>query len=411
MAKRNLRSTIREKRITENEIPSDGLVLAYDDLAYAASLGRTAKFPRGAIAFKWADEMAETTLKEVEWNTTRTGLIYPVAVFEPVELEGTVVSRASVHNISIIKELALGIGDRIRVYKANMIIPQIAENLSRSNTLPIPEACPICGGRTAIEKDADSEVLRCTNAGCPARQLKAYVHFVERDAMNIEGLSEATLEKMIAAGLLHEFADLYRLKREALLALEGFQEKSADKLLAAVEKSRERTLQAVLNALGIPGVGAANARLIALHFDEDPEKLRAAGEEELAAIEGVGPVLASAIHEYMNDAEKAARMDALLSELKLQKSVAGQNAGEGKLKGKTFVITGSLVHFGSRSDLKALIEAGGGKVSGKVSSKTECLINNDAASTSTKNREAGELGVRIVTEDEFLAEYLPEANV
>ena len=395
-----------EQRIVDNDIPSDGLVLAYDDLAYAASLGRTAKFPRGAIAFKWADEMAETTLRSVEWNTSRTGLINPVAVFDTVDLEGTEVSRASLHNISIIKQLKLGIGDRIKVYKANMIIPQISENLTQSGDLPIPAVCPVCGGEARIEKDNDSEVLRCFGTDCPAKQLKAYVHFVERDAMNIEGLSEATIEKLIAAGLIHEFADMYGLadKREALLGLEGFKDKAADKLIAAVEKSRNTSMARVLNAVGIPGIGLANAKLIAAHFDDDAEALKNAAVDELSAIEGVGSVMAEAFYGYMHDEHKKKVFEDLLSKLEIEKTV--RDAESQTLSGKTFVITGSLEHFGNRNELKAKIEELGGKVAGSVSKKTECLINNDIASTSGKNKDAKALGIRIITEEEFMEEYL-----
>ena len=306
-----------EQRIVDNDIPSDGLVLSYDDLAYAASLGRTAKFPRGAIAFKWADEMAETELLEVEWNTSRTGLINPVAVFAPVELEGTTVSRASVHNVSIIKELALGIGDKVKVYKANMIIPQIAENLTKSGTLKLPEVCPVCGGKTVIKKEADSEVLYCSNKECPAKHLKAFVHFVERDAMNIEGLSEATLEKLIGAGLIHHFYDIYHLKenRDAVRHLEGFHERSTDNLLESIEKSRSLPVERMLYALGIPGIGLANAKLIAKHFSYDLEQMKQAQESELSEIDKVGPVLAKAFYDHMHDAEKLEEMNALAAEL------------------------------------------------------------------------------------------------
>ncbi len=395
-----------EKRIASNDIPSDGLVLAYDDLAYAASLGRTAKFPRGAIAFKWADEMAQTTLRAVEWNTSRTGLINPVAVFDTVELEGTEVSRASLHNISIIKQLKLGIGDQIKVYKANMIIPQISENLTLSDDLRIPQTCPVCGGAAKIEKDNDSEVLRCTSQDCPAKQIKAYVHFVERDAMNIEGLSEATIEKLIAAGLIHEFADVYGLKdkKEAVLLLEGFKDKAADKLIAAVEKSRNTTMARLLNAVGIPGIGLANAKLIASHFDDDAGALKAAEVDELSAIEGVGSVMAEAFYGYMHDPDKLRIFDDLLHELVIEKTV--KDEASQTLSGKTFVITGSLVHFENRNELKARIEELGGKVAGSVSKKTECLINNDIASTSGKNKDAKAIGIRIITEDDFIKEYL-----
>lgn len=397
-----------EMRITENEIPSDGLVLSYDDLAYAASLGRTAKFPRGAIAFKWADEMADTELLEVEWNTSRTGLINPVAVFAPVELEGTTVSRASVHNVSIIRELALGIGDTIRVYKANMIIPQIAENLTKSGNLTLPEVCPVCGGKTILKKESDTEVLYCGNPTCPAKHLKRFVHFVERDAMNIEGLSEATLEKLIGAGLIHHFCDIYHLKeqRDAVRHLEGFHERSTDNLLESIEKSRSLPVARMLYALGIPGIGLANAKLIAGHFSYDLETMKQAQISELSAIDKVGPVLAEAFYSYMHDAQNLEELDALAAELTF--TVPEEATTEQTLSGSVFVITGGLNHFDNRNELKALIEARGGKVTGKVTGKTLCLINNDAASQSTKNKEAKALGVRIVTEDEFLAEFLPE---
>ncbi len=397
-----------EERIRENDIPSDGLVLSYDDLAYAESLGRTAKFPRGAIAFKWADEMAETELLEVEWNTSRTGLINPVAVFAPVELEGTTVSRASVHNVSIIRELALGIGDKVKVYKANMIIPQIAENLTKSGTLELPKTCPVCGGETVIKKEADSEVLYCSNKDCPAKHLKAFVHFVERDAMNIEGLSEATLEKLIGAGLVHRFCDIYHLRerRDEVRQLEGFHERSTDNLLQSIEKSRALPVARMLYALGIPGIGLANAKLIARHFSYDLEQMKQAQLSELSEIDNVGPVLAEAFYGYMHDAEKMEELNALVAELEFTEPEESNT--EQTLAGAVFVITGSLDHFENRNELKALIEARGGKVTGKVTGKTLCLINNDAASQSTKNKEAKALGVRIVTEDEFLAEFLPE---
>ncbi|MCR5129753.1 MAG: NAD-dependent DNA ligase LigA [Lachnospiraceae bacterium] len=397
-----------EERIRENDIPSDGLVLSYDDLAYAESLGRTAKFPRGAIAFKWADEMAETELLEVEWNTSRTGLINPVAVFAPVELEGTTVSRASVHNVSIIRELALGIGDKVKVYKANMIIPQIAENLTKSGNLELPKRCPVCGGETVIKKEADSEVLYCSNKDCPAKHLKAFVHFVERDAMNIEGLSEATLEKLIGAGLVHRFCDIYHLRerREAVRQLEGFHERSTDNLLQSIEKSRALPVARMLYALGIPGIGLANAKLIARHFSYDLEQMKQAQLSELSEIDNVGPVLAEAFYGYMHDAEKMEELNALVAELEFTEPEESNT--EQTLAGAVFVITGSLNRFENRNELKALIEARGGKVTGKVTGKTLCLINNDAASQSTKNKEAKALGVRIVTEDEFLAEFLPE---
>lgn len=400
-----------EAKIKDNDIPSDGLVLSYDDLAYAASLGRTAKFPRGAIAFKWADENAETTLRSVEWQTSRTGLINPVAVFDTVDLEGTEVRRASVHNVSMIRQLKLGIGDRIRVFKANMIIPQISENLTGSDDLEIPAICPVCGGRTEIRKQVDSEVLMCTAPDCPAKALKAFVHFTERDAMNIEGLSEATLEKLIAAGLIKDFHDIYHLEehREDILGMEGFKEKSCENLLSSIEKSRKVAVPRMLYALGIPGIGLAGAKLIAAHFSFDIEAVRSAGVEELSEIEGIGGVLAGAFCDYMSDEKNAAGLDALLKELELEIPVKHEGAAD--LTGKAFVITGSLNHFANRSDLKELIESYGGKVTGSVTSKTECLINNDSESTSSKNQTAKKNGISILTEDEFLSKYMPDYQV
>ena len=395
-----------EERIKDNDIPSDGLVLSYDDLAYAASLGRTAKFPRGAIAFKWADETAETVLRSVEWQTSRTGLINPVAVFDPVDLEGTEVKRASVHNISVIKELKLGIGDRIKVYKANMIIPQISEDITASGSLAIPERCPVCGAPAVIEKAVDSEVLMCTGTECPAKKVKSFVHFASREAMNIEGLSDMTLEKFIAAGLLHELPDIYALKdkREGILGLEGFKEKSVNNILESIERSRECECSRFITALGIAGIGLSAARLICDEFSSDMEKIMNAKEEELSSIAGIGPVLAAAFYSFMHEPANIETVKALTKELKIKKSE--KTDGDERLKGYSFVITGSLVHFDNREELKAVIERLGGKVSGSVSAKTECLINNDAASSSNKNMKAKELGVKILTEDEFLSTYL-----
>ena len=400
-----------EKAIEDNDIPSDGLVLSYDDLAYAESLGRTAKFPRGAIAFKWADETAETVLRKVEWQTSRTGMINPIAVFDCVDLEGTEVRRASLHNVSVIKELKLGIGDRITVYKANMIIPQISENMTKSDSLEIPSVCPVCGAPSKIVRQVDSEVLTCTGSECPAKKLRSFVHFVERDAMNIEGLSEATLEKLIGAGLLHEFRDIYNLrdKSDEILSLEGFKEKSRANLIESIEKSSKTTMPRLIYAMGIPGVGAAVAKLISGHFSHSLEAMKKAGPEELSEIEGVGEVLAGAFCSYMQNDDFVKQLDALAEELEFES--ADNGSGDDSLAGLTFVITGSLMHFGNRSDLKNLIEAHGGKVSGSVSKKTECLINNDAASTSSKNRTAIANGVKILTEDDFLSKYLPDFTV
>ena len=392
-------------RIETYEIPSDGLVLTYEDIAYGQSLGRTAKFPRHSIAFKWADELRETTLKEIEWSPSRTGLINPVAIFEPVELEGTTVSRASVHNISILRSLKLGIGDRITVYKANMIIPQIAENLTCSDTVEIPRVCPVCGGRTQIRQVADAQSLYCTNGDCAAKKIKAFTLFVSRDAMNIDGMSEATLEKFLNQGFLHEFADLYHLDRyqEEIVSMEGFGEKSYRNLMESIEKSRRTTLPQVVYGLGIANIGVANAKMLCRHFDYDPERLMQADAEELSAIEGVGEVIANAFVEHMQNPEHVRRIRNLLAELQLQ---AVEVSADQNLAGKSFCITGSLKAYSSRNELKDVIEQKGGKVTGSVTSKTECLINNDIASASSKNKKAKELGIPILTEEDFMAKYL-----
>ena len=395
-----------ERRIENYDIPSDGLVLTYEDIAYGQSLGRTAKFPRHSIAFKWADELRETTLKEMEWSASRTGLINPVAIFEPVELEGTTVSRASVHNISIVRGLKLGIGDRITVYKANMIIPQIAENLTCSDTLEIPSVCPVCGGATQIRQVNEVQSLYCTNEDCAAKKIKAFTLFVSRDAMNIEGLSEATLEKFIDRGFIQEYSDLYHLARyqDEITRMEGFGEKSYGNLIQSIDASRKTTLPRVIYALGIANIGVANAKMLCKHFDYDFEQMKHADVEELSAIEGVGEVIATAFVEYMHREDNLARMEHLWQELDIE--VPKVDASAQTLTGKVFVITGSLEYYASRNELKDIIEQKGGKVTGSVTSKTDCLINNDIASTSSKNKKAKELNIPIITEEQFRREYL-----
>ncbi|HBA62863.1 MAG TPA: DNA ligase (NAD(+)) LigA [Lachnospiraceae bacterium] len=390
------------KKIVENDFPSDGLVLTYDDIAYGQSLGRTAKFPRDSFAFKWADELRETTLKEIEWSPSRTGLINPVAIFEPVELEGTTVSRASVHNISIMEELELGIGDTIQVYKANMIIPQIAENLTRSGVKDIPKACPVCGGETQIRQLSGTKTLYCTNPDCQAKHLKAFALFVSRDALNIDGLSEATLEKFIGHGYIREFADIFHLDRYAdeIRGMEGFGEKSYQNLMASVEKARTTTLPRVLYGLGIAGVGLANAKLICRELQYDLEKIFTASEEELAQIDGIGPVIAGAVAEHFRNPVNVERVERLMKEL----TVPGEKEETGNqiFKGMNFVVTGSVHHFANRNEIKEKVESLGGKVTGSVTSKTNYLINNDTESTSSKNKKARELGIPVISEDEFL---------
>ena len=394
-----------ENKIPAYDVPSDGLVLTYEDIAYGKSLGRTAKFPRDAIAFKWADEIRETTLTEVEWSASRTGLINPVAIFMPVELEGTTVSRASVHNVSIVKELKLGIGDRITVYKANMIIPQIAENLTQSGNLSIPATCPVCGGETKIQNMNDTETLYCTNPECAAKKIKSFTLFVSRDALNMEGLSEATLEKFISMGFIHEYADLFHLAehRDAIVDMEGFGEKSYANLMDSIEKARNTTLPRLIYGLGIANIGLVNAKMLCRHFDYDLDALQSAKEEELSDIEGVGDVIAGAFVSYMNNPANKEKIDHLLPELHLEKpesSTENQN-----LAGLSFVVTGTLNSFENRNALKEEIEKRGGKVTGSVTSKTECLINNDVTSSSSKNKKAKELNVPILSEEDFLQKY------
>ncbi len=399
----NLAETVEwfSRAIEKNPVPSDGLVAVYDDMEYGRSLGATSRFPRDSIAFKWADEMRETVLKEIEWSPSRTGLINPVAIFEPVELEGTTVSRASVHNISIMKGLELGIGDTIQVYKANMIIPQIAENLTRSGVTDIPKACPTCGGATEILKVNDAESLYCANPECQAKKIKSFTLFVSRDALNIEGLSEATLEKFIARGFVHEFSDLFRLSgyRDEIVTMEGFGEKSYVNLMDSLERARETSLYRVIYGLGIPNVGLSNARLICKQFDAEVETLLEASSGDLSAIDGVGTVIADSFVEYFADAGRRERFYRLLKELHLKKEEVRE---EQTLAGRTFVITGTLERFANRSELKAFIEERGGKVTGSVTGKTDYLINNDLTSNSGKNKKARELGVPILSEEEFL---------
>ena len=389
------------EQIVHNDFPSDGLVLVYDDIAYGQSLGTTAKFPRDSYAFKWADEIRETTLLEIEWSPSRTGLINPVAIFEPVELEGTTVSRASVHNLSIMEELHLGIGDTIEVYKANMIIPQIAKNLTGSDNIEIPKVCPVCGGATEIRQMNDAKSLYCTNPMCQAKRIKSFALFVSRDALNIDGLSEATLEKFIARGFIHKYRDIFHLDsyQEEIQTMEGFGEKSYANLIASVDKARSTTLAKVVYGLGIAGIGLANAKLICRHFKNDVEKMTGASEEELSNIQGVGPVLAAAFVKYFISEERKKEFKLLLGELEIQPE---EMAEEQKFAGMSFVVTGSVNHFANRNEVKELVEKMGGKVTGSVTKKTNYLINNDVESASSKNRKAKELGVPIISEEEFI---------
>lgn len=399
----NMQETVKyfSDKILQNDFPSDGLVLVYDDIAYGESLGSTAKFPRNSIAFKWSDETVETTLRYIEWSASRTGLINPVAVFDPVELEGTTVSRASVHNVSIVKELMLGEGDTISVYKANMIIPQIAENLTKSNTAEIPKLCPVCMAPTKIEHTNEAEMLYCTNPDCQAKHIKSFSHFVERNAMNIDGISEQTLEKLIDRGLIKTYTDLYHIDkyRDEIISMEGFKDKSYDNIIRSVEASRNTTLDRVIYGLGIAGIGPANAKLICRYYNEDPKVITGLTREELVKVEGIGDVLAQAFADYFADDDNCARFYELLDELNLTKE---QRNADSSIAGKVFVITGSVNHFANRDELKEFIEKNAGKTTSTVSKNTDYLINNDTASNSSKNKKAKELGIPIISEEEFL---------
>ncbi len=393
------------EKISSNDFPSDGLVLLLDDIAYGEALGRTAKFPRNAMAFKWADETADTKLLDIEWSASRTGLINPVAIFEPVELEGTTVSRASVHNVSIVRQLQLGIGDTIQVYKANMIIPQIAENLTRSGKIVIPDKCPVCGEPTSIHEEKDVSVLMCDNPRCLAKKIKSISHFVSRDAMNIDGMSEATIEKLIAHGILHELADLFRLDKhkETIVSLEGFGEKSYEKLVEAAERSRFTNVAKFVYSLGVPNIGLSNAKMICKYFHNDFEKVRNADVEELVSIDGVGEIIAESFAAFFRDEENNKIINDLLQIVEFEKE-EDNPVGE-DMAGINFVITGSVNHFANRNEVKELIEKRGGKVTGSVTSKTNYLINNDNMSSSSKNKKAKELNIPIITEEEFMNMY------
>lgn len=395
-----------EEKIQTYDIPSDGLVLTYEDIAYGQSLGRTAKFPRDSIAFKWKDEIKETILSEIEWSPSRTGLINPVAIFEPVELEGTTVSRASVHNVSILRALELGIGDHITVYKANMIIPQIAENLTKSNNLTIPEKCPCCGGETQLKQMNEVQSLYCINPNCDAKKVKAFALFVSRDALNIDGLSEATLEKFLAKGFLHTFVDLFYLSRyeDEITKMEGFGDKSYQNLITATMNARTTTLPRVIYGLGITGIGLANAKMLCREFAYDVDNMIDADIKQLSEIDGIGEVLASAFYSYFHVEKNRTLLYDILKELTIEKEEIDYSNEQ--INGKSFVVTGSLMHFENRDELKAKIESLGGKVTGSVTNKTTALINNDIASNSSKNKKAKELGILIVTEEQFMDEYL-----
>ncbi len=400
----DLQDTVKyfEERVAGNELPSDGLVLMYDNISYGESLGATSKFPRDSIAFKWRDEIKETKLLEIEWSASRTGLINPIAIFEPVELEGTTVSRASVHNLSILENLELGIGDTVSVYKANMIIPQISDNLTRSNNVEIPHSCPVCGGETIIENDNDIKTLYCINDECMAKHIKSFTHFVSRDAINIEGLSEATIEKLISKGLVKELSDIFHIEsfKDEIVNMEGFGEKSFNNLVQSVNKARNTTASRLLYSLGIPNIGVSNAKLICRKFNDDWEKIQNATCEELLEISGIGNVMAEAYADFFGSDKNKKIVRDLLDEVEIEKAEESNTAQ--LFEGLTFVITGSVEQFKNRDELKDTIEERGGKVTGSVTSKTDYLINNDNLSNSSKNKKAKELNIQIITENQFV---------
>lgn len=402
VTKDNILDTIEwyAKDVVSNDYPSDGLVLMFNDIKYGISLGSTSKFPRNALAFKWQDETAVTTLRDIEWSPSRTGLINPVAIFDTVELEGTNVSRASLHNISIMEELKIGIGDKIKVFKANMIIPQVEENLTKSNTFKTPSKCPVCGSKTIIKNNDGVKTLFCDNPDCAIKNIKGFENFVSRNCMNIEGISIATIETFIEIGFIKEYADLYKLEKhkDKIVALDGFGEKSYNNLIDAINKSRDTECYRVINSLGILGIGAANAKILSKHFEDDIEKLRKADIDELTEIDEIGPVLAKSIRDYFSDKKNARVVDDLINEVSIKKT---KKKGNLKLDGMTFVITGSLENYDNRDELVKVIEDNGGKTASSVSKNTNYLINNDINSNSSKNKKAKELGVKIISEGDF----------
>ena len=388
------------KDVVTNDYPSDGLVLMFNDIKYGLSLGNTSKFPRNALAFKWQDETAETTLRDIEWSPSRTGLINPVAIFDTVELEGTNVSRASLHNISIMEELKLGIGDKIKVFKANMIIPQVEENLTKSNSFKVPKTCPVCGSKTIVKNNDGVKTLFCENPDCAIKNIKGFENFVSRNCMNIDGISIATIETFIERGFIKEYADLYKLEKhkDKIVEIDGFGEKSYNNIIDAINKSRDTECYRVINSLGILGIGTANAKILAKHFNDDIDKLRAADVDELTGINEIGPILANSIRDYFTDKKNVKIIDDLLGELSIKKS---KKSGHLKLEGMTFVITGSLENYENRDELVKVIEDNGGKTASSVSKNTTYLINNDINSNSSKNKKAKELNIPIINEDGF----------
>ena len=393
-------------RVAAYPYPVDGLVLLFNDIEYGLSLGSTSKFPRNAIAFKWQDENVETTLKEVFWNASRTGRINPIAIFEPIEIEGTTVSRASVHNLSMVKALKLGIGDKIKVYKANMIIPQISENLTLSDNLSIPKNCPVCDSVLEIDDNDGIQVLYCRNEDCSAKRIKSFELFVSRDGFNIDGLSTAGLELFIARGYIHEFYDIFNLEqyKSELESLDRMGEKSISNLLVAIEKAKDISLSAFIYSLGIAQIGKSTAKLLAKEYKTIQALIRA-DKESLIGIDGIGDVVADGILNYFSNKNNIDVIEKLISVVRI-KEVEVKEENNSGIFGKTFVITGKLNHFENRGELQSKIESFGGKVTNSVTKKTDYLINNDVMSNSSKNKKAKDLNIPIIDEEDVLSLFL-----
>ena len=396
------------KTIAEEKLyPIDGLVISYNNVEYGKSLGMTGHHPKHSLAFKFYDEESVSTLKDIEWSMGKTGNLTPVAIFEPIEIDGTQVERASLHNVSILKELQLGIGDEITIVKCNQIIPQIKDNLTRSNTCEIPSICPICGQPTKIVKENDSEVLMCTNPDCKGKLLGKLTHAVSRDALNISGLSESTLDRLTKFGWITSIKDIYHLDfyKNHMIVLDGFGKKSIDKLLKSIKKSRNTNLERFLYSLSIPLLGKSASKMIAEAVDYDfdifIDEMTIKGAEYFRYLPGVGDTLINSLNDYWKN--HYSDILQLSEEFTFKKSNLILDETPKTLQNKTFVVTGSVNHYPNRDALKADIEAHGGKVVGNISSKTNYLINNDINSTSSKNTKAKSLNIPIISEEDFLA--------
>lgn len=397
---------IRESADLHN-IPYDGAVMAVDDYKIAESMGRTEKFFRHSMAYKYEDELFETVLTDIEWNTSKTGLINPVAIFQPVDLNGAITTRATLHNITYIKDMMLGIGDRIRVYRSNMVIPKVHDSIDKSGNFKIPDKCPICGYPTRIIKENDSEVLMCENPDCNGKLLGKLVHAASRNALDIENLSESTIEKFINLGWLNSIQDIYHLSEHEneMKSLEGFGKKSVEKLLSSIEKSRNTNLQRFLYSLSIPLLGKSASQDIANTCNQSLNAfvgaLTSSGKDAFTHINGIGDALGKSIIGYWN--KNGEKIIELSKEFSFEIPNLVLDEIPNTLQGKTFVVTGSVNHYKNRDELKADIVAHGGTVAGSVSSKTSYLINNDINSTSSKNQKAKSLNIPIITEEEFLS--------